>query len=117
MSTVGRYAALMLAIMLLVPTNSVAQFRGLGRITGTVTSDGGSPLKGVNVRAKMEGSEGVIESTSDDKGSWLVAGMAKGEWHVTFQTAGYTPIGAKVILTAELARVPPIAIVLKKVRS
>lgn len=117
MRIVGRRAAAVLVMLLVVPAISSAQFRGLGRITGTVTSDAGEPLKGVNVRAKLDGSVGVIEATSDEKGAWLVAGMGKGEWHFTFQTAGYTPLGAKVVLLAELARVPPIAVVLKKVSS
>jgi hypothetical protein len=46
-----------------------------------------------------------------------VAGVAKGEWHLTFQIAGYVPVGAKVMLPAELARVAPISITLKKVSS
>ena len=50
-----------------------------------------------------------------NRGTWAVAGVAKGEWHLTFQIAGYVPVGAKVTLPAELARVAPIAITLKKV--
>lgn len=110
-----RYTALVAAMMLVVPTVSSAQFRGLGRITGTVSDDAGSPMKGVSIRATLAGEEGVIEGTTDEKGSWVVNGMAKGEWHFTFQIAGYTPVGAKVTLAAELARVPPIAVVLKRV--
>jgi hypothetical protein len=107
--------ALIALMLVIVPTMSSAQFRGLGRITGTVTEEGGAPLGNVSVRATLTGEEGVIEERSDDKGSWSVSGMAKGEWHLTFQIAGYVPVGAKVILPAELARVAPISITLKKV--
>ena len=111
-----RYAALIAVIMLIVPMVSSAQFRGLGRVTGTVADDTGSPLRDVSIRATLSGEEGVIEEKTDDKGAWAVNGMAKGEWHLTFQTPGYVPVAAKVILAAELARVNPISVVLKKVK-
>ena len=111
-----RYAALVAVIMLIVPMVSSAQFRGLGRVTGTVSDDTGTPLRDVSVRATLSGEEGVIEEKTDDKGAWAVNGMAKGEWHLTFQIPGYVPVAAKVTLAAELARVQPISVVLKKVK-
>jgi hypothetical protein len=111
-----RYVALIVAMLVVIPTVSSAQFRGLGRITGTVSEEGGAPLGNVSVRATLTGEDGVIEEKSDDKGSWSVQGVAKGEWHLTFQIAGYVPVGAKVMLPAELARIAPISVVLKKVK-
>jgi len=107
--------ALIAAMLMVIPTVSSAQFRGLGRITGTVTEEGGAPLGNVSIRATLTGEDGVIEEKSNENGSWSVSGMAKGEWHLTFQIAGYVPVGAKVTLTAELSRIAPIAITLKKV--
>jgi hypothetical protein len=72
-------------------------------------------MSNVTIRATLAGEEGVIEEKSDGKGMWAVAGVAKGEWHLTFQIAGYVPVGARVVLPAELARVAPISITLKKV--
>jgi hypothetical protein len=115
MRPVSRYVALIALMVAVVPTISSAQFRGLGRITGTVSEEGGAPLSNVSVRATLTGEEGVIEEKSDEKGTWAVAGVAKGEWHLTFQIAGYVPVGAKVTLPAELARIAPISITLKKV--
>jgi hypothetical protein len=115
MRPVRRYALLIAVMLVVIPTVSSAQFRGLGRITGTVSEEGGGALSNVSVRATLAGEEGVIEEKSDDKGTWAVAGVAKGEWHLTFQIAGYIPVGAKVTLPAELARVAPISITLKKV--
>jgi len=108
--------ALIAAVLIVIPTLSSAQFRGLGRITGTVSEESGAPLGNVSVRATLTGEEGIIEAKSDDKGAWAVAGVAKGEWHLTFQIAGYVPVGAKVLLPAELARIAPISVVLKKVK-
>jgi Carboxypeptidase regulatory-like domain len=115
MRPVSRFVALIALVLVMVPTMSSAQFRGLGRITGTVTEEGGGPLTNVSIRATLAGEEGVIEERSDEKGAWAVSGVAKGEWHLTFQIAGYVPVGAKVVLPAELARVAPISITLKKV--
>jgi hypothetical protein len=103
-------------LTLIVPMVSSAQFRGLGRITGTVADDGGTPLKDVSIRATLTGEEGVIEEKTDERGAWAVNGMAKGEWHLTFQIPGYVPVAAKVVLSAELARIAPISVVLKKVK-
>jgi carboxypeptidase family protein len=115
MRPVSRYVALIALVLVMVPTMSSAQFRGLGRITGTVTEEGGGPLNNVSIRATLTGEDGVIEEKSDSSGAWAVSGVAKGEWHLTFQIAGYVPVGAKVLLPAELARIAPISITLKKV--
>jgi hypothetical protein len=93
-----RYAALIAVMLVVIPTVSSAQFRGLGRLTGTVSE------------------EGVLEEKSDDRGAWAVSGVAKGEWHLTFQLAGFVPVGAKVQLPAELTRIAPINVVLKRVK-
>jgi hypothetical protein len=111
-----RYVALIAAMLVVIPTVSSAQFRGLGRITGTVSEEGGGPLGNVSIRATLTGEEGVLEEKSDDRGAWAVSGVAKGEWHLTFQIAGYVPVGAKVMLPAELTRIAPINVTLKKVK-
>jgi hypothetical protein len=111
-----RYVALIAVMLVVIPTISSAQFRGLGRLTGTVSEEGGGPLGSVSVRATLTGEEGVIEGKSDDKGAWAVQGVAKGEWHLTFQLAGFVPVGAKVQLPAELTRIAPINVVLKRVK-
>jgi hypothetical protein len=101
-------------VSLAAVSSADAQLRGMGRIEGTVTAPDGTPLPGVTISAKWEGSKASINSTSDDKGVWHVAGMAKGDWDVDFEKAGYELRHAKVILPVELARVPPIVITMKK---
>lgn len=89
--------------------------RGMNRIAGTVTDPAGAPLPGVTIKATLEAMGGAaIDSQSDDKGSWSVAGMAKGEWSVVFLKPGFMGQKAKVILPADMSRTPPIKIVLKK---
>jgi carboxypeptidase family protein len=114
MKAVVRCVALAAVVVLAAPAISSAQLRGLGRVRGTVTDDGGAPIKGVAVRATLSGYEGAIEESSDERGAWAIGGMARGEWHLTFYAPGFAPVGARVTLAAELSNVPPISIVLKK---
>lgn len=90
-----------------------ASARGMSRVAGTVTDESGSPVSGVAVKATYE-TGGDVEATSDDKGEWAVGGLGKGEWSVMFIKPGFAPIRAKVSLPADMSRVPPIKIVLKK---
>jgi hypothetical protein len=114
MKSVGRIAALVGIVMVLSSSTSSAQLRGLGRIKGIVNDDSGAPIKGAAVRATLSGYDGAIEEASDDKGSWAVGGLARGEWHLAFYSPGHVPVAAKVTLSAELSSIPPIKIVMKK---
>jgi hypothetical protein len=114
MKSVSRIAVLVGTVMVLSSSTSSAQLRGMGRVKGTVNDESGTPIKGASVRATLSGYDGAIEETSDDKGAWAVGGMARGEWHLTFYSAGHVPVGAKVTLSAELSSIPPIKIVMKK---
>lgn len=106
--------ALIVGLTTLLPSGVSAQLRGLGRIAGKVTDGGGAPLSGVAIKATLPGMTGSIDSTSDDSGDWAVGGMAKGEWDVVFEKSGYAPRRAKVILPAEMAKVPPIVVAMQK---
>ena len=107
-------AILGLVLAVGVVSTAYAQLHGMGRINGTCTEDGGGPLEGVTVKATLPGSSGSIDGTTDKKGEWVLGGMARGDWDVTFEKAGYAPRKAKVSLTVELARMPPIAVAMKK---
>ena len=100
--------------MVCLPIGVFGQARGAGRVTGTIRDESGSPLPGVAISATLKGSKTEITAASDDKGLWAVYGLGRGEWHVEFFKTGYAPQAAKVNLEDELARVPPIAIHLKK---
>ena len=102
------------ALVASVPSLAGAQMRGMGRFAGTVTDESGAPLPGVTVKAVMSGGTAPIAVASDDKGAWAIGGLGKGEWDVLFEKNGFTPRKAKVTLPVELARVPPIAMALKK---
>lgn len=112
MKKLGR-AFVVLALVGVGATAS-AQLHGMGRIQGTVADEGGAPLADVAVTATLPGSAGEITGTSDAKGRWIVGGLGRGEWEVVFSKPGFAPRKAKVSLTVELARIPAIAVALKK---
>src|SRR5262245_18804905 len=97
-----------------VVSTAYAQLHGMGRIDGSCTEDGGGPMEGVTVKATLTGTAGAGERGGDKKGEWILGGMARGDWDVTFEKAGYVTRKAKVSLTVELARMPPIAVAMKK---
>ena len=111
-----RISVLLLGLCMLagLAGDAAATLRGMNRITGTVIDDSGTPVAGVMVRASLDAEQGSIDGTTDDKGAWTVAGMAKGEWSVMFMKAGFGPIRARVILPADMSRVEPIKITLKR---
>jgi hypothetical protein len=111
-----RIGVLVLGLCVLagVAGDAAATLRGMNRITGTVTDEGGAPVPGVTIRASLGAEPGSIDGSTDDKGAWTVAGMAKGEWSVMFMKAGFGPIRARVILPADMSRVEPIKITLKR---
>ena len=107
---------LLVAVVLMMGlvSTAYAQLHGMGRIQGSVVDEAGAPITDVTVKATLAGSTGSIDATSNGKGEWIIGGMGKGEWDVTFEKAGYAPRKAKVSLTVELARVPPIPVTMKK---
>lgn len=103
-----------IVVLLGLGSTAYAQLHGLGRIQGSVVDETGTSLTEVTVKATLPGSAGTIDGTTDKKGEWILGGMARGEWDVVFEKAGYAPRKAKVSLQVELARIPPIAVTLKK---
>lgn len=90
-----------------------AQLRGLGFVQGKIVDDKGAPLPDVTFSATLPGAEGQLTAHSNERGEWKIVGMARGEWNITFEKAGYAKGRAKVILEVELSRIPPVTIKMK----
>jgi len=103
-----------LAVALLVaPAASAQGWRGMGRVAGKVVDQDGKPLPGVLVRATFLSGEGSTEAKTNKDGEWAIGGIAPGQWALDFQLKGYEPRSVSVGI-AELTRIPPLEIVLKK---
>ena len=105
---------LAIVVLLTLGSTAYAQLRGMGRIQGSVVDDAGAPLTEVKIRATLPDYQGGVDSSTDKKGEWIIGGLGRGDWDVVFEKAGYAPRRAKIRIEVELARVPAIAVTLKK---
>jgi hypothetical protein len=106
--------AIGLAAVLLVVVSSFAfaQWRGLGRAQGQVVDESGAAVADATVRADLLGQGGTTVK-SNEKGEWVVSGIAQGEWKITVAKEGMATATAKVVVK-EMAAVAPVKVTLKK---
>jgi Flp pilus assembly protein TadD len=112
MSILKRIVLAMVVMMLSASLSSAQSWRGMGRVAGKVTDEGGKPLEGVTVKLNLPGAGGT-EVKTNKKGEWSAGGIARGEWQVDFECPTYEPRRISVSV-AELTRVPPVEITLKQ---
>jgi hypothetical protein len=93
-------------------TTAVQAQKGMGRLNGKVTDEGGSAVDGVAV--KLRTGTDVLEGKTDAKGEWVLAGVARGSWVVTFEKEGFPTKVVKMMVEKELLRTEPIKITMKK---
>ena len=89
-----------------------AQSRGLGRISGTVSSESGDPIVGAAV--KIEIGSDALESKSDGAGKWAVSGLGKGQFFAEFSKDGFETKRVRLVIEKESLSADPIKIALKK---
>lgn len=89
-------------------------WKGMGRMQGKVTDAAGAPLAGVTVRLELPERGGGTTVTTDEKGRWVVGGIAAGTWHVDFERTGYASRKVSVSLPSESSRLAPFEVRLEK---
>ena len=104
----------LIAVLSVTSSHVIAQ-RGMTRVAGVVVEEGGSAgaIGGVQIQAKYNGSS-IFDTSSDDKGSWAIGGMGKGDWNIVFEKPGYVTRSVKLFLPVDLSRVPKITVAMKK---
>lgn len=108
------FKSALVAVAVMVATSALdAQMRGLGRIEGSVTDDGGAPVEGVVVKVAL-GDGSALEGKSDGKGNWVVAGVGRGEFAASFTKDGFSTKRLKLVLEKEIGRSNPIKVQMKK---
>lgn len=88
-------------------------WRGQGRVAGKVTDEANKPIEGVTVKLLLPGNASGVDGKTDKKGEWAVGGLARGNWQADFIKDGFEPRRISVQVE-ELARIPPVEIVMKK---
>lgn len=112
MKIIPRTAFVVLALLLSASLAAAQGWRGMGRVAGKVTDEQGKPLENVLVKLDLPGAGGT-EVKTNEKGEWAVGGIARGDWQIDFELAGYE-IKRITVSIAELTRVPPVEITLKQ---
>ena len=107
-----RVAIIAIAFALLVAGSASAQWRGLGRVTGVVVDETGAPVAGATIRADLLGVGGTVVQTNE-KGEWIVSGIAKGEWVITVAKDGMA-LQKQAVVVREMAAPPLVKTTLKK---
>jgi Carboxypeptidase regulatory-like domain len=102
----------LMVFAMLTASAAFGQVKGMGRLNGKVVDDGGSPVEGVAIKLR-QGTD-VIEGKTDAKGDWILSGVARGNWLVSFEKTGFPTKMVKVVIEKELLRTEPIKIQLKK---
>ncbi len=106
-------AALVAVSVLSAAPVSAQDWRGVGRLGGTVTDDKGQPVEGVVVKGQRVGSSGTTEAKTNKKGEWALNGINGGPWNLDFAKAGYDT--SRITATVEEhSPNPPVITKLKK---
>lgn len=105
------HVAIVMCVLALWAVSVHAQ-KGMGRLNGKVVDEGGTVIDGVAV--KLRTGTDVIEGKTDAKGEWVLAGVARGNWVVTFEKEGFPTKVVKMLVEKELLRTEPIKITMKK---
>jgi len=97
------------------PVSFAQEHLGKGRIAGTVVGESGEPLEGVLILVESLESETKLQSYSDEKGRFAVAGMGTGQWRVTASKEGYFSSSLDIPVY-QLRRNPPLTFSLKRMK-
>jgi tetratricopeptide (TPR) repeat protein len=89
------------------------EWRGKGRLRGTVLTEDGQPLPGVKVILMHVQYGAEIEFVTDEKGKWVAANIRGGAWNIDFRADGYEPRQISTTVS-EVLRAKPIEISLKR---
>ncbi len=102
--------------LVLVPTpNAHAQdWKGAGRIEGSVTDEAGQPIQGATLKADCAARGGGTTLTTDKKGRWVLGGVVACNWAFDVSAPGYQTLQIAIRLPGESARLAPVKIPLKK---
>lgn len=109
----GRVLLMGLVIVGLASGVANAQSRGMGRLTGVVVDDSGTPVADVAVKTATSNGA-AIDCVSDASGKWTLTGIGRGEWIVSFTKSGFSTKRIKAIVEREIDRSELIKITLNK---
>lgn len=109
-----RLALFLMAGLLICGSLYAQDWKGKGRVKGSVTDDAGNPIEGVRVKWFLEKAQGGTTVTTDKDGKWNMNWIRNGSWDVDFEKIGFEPKRISVQVS-EFKRNPDVDVVLTKV--
>lgn len=106
------FALAIVVIGLAIPSAGAGQSRGMGRVTGTITSESGEPVAGATV--KLTVADGTVQQQSDGTGHWVLMGIGKGEFVLEVSKSGFETKRVRLVVERESMQSPPVKVSLKK---
>ena len=111
----SRAPALAAALLLALAAAASGQdWRGRGRIQGSVVDEDGQPIAGATLKAHNPERGGGMTVRTDNKGRWVLGGIAPGAWEIDVEASGYETKKISVNLPGEEARLAPFVVPLAK---
>jgi tetratricopeptide (TPR) repeat protein len=113
----ARATTLALPALLLLAAAAPApgqDWRGVGRIQGTVVDQAGKPIAGATLKAHCEARGGGTTIQSDKKGQWVLGGVVGCNWAFDISADGYVTRQIAINLPGEGVRLAPVRIPLDK---
>ena len=97
----------------IVPLTFAQEHMGKGRISGIAVDEKGQLLEGVLVVVESMRYKTKLQSYTNKKGFFAVAGMGTGDWRITASKKGYISSHADMNIR-QLRKNPPITFTLKR---
>ncbi len=111
----GLTLVLFMALFMALTASAAAQdWRGRGRIQGSVIDENGQPIAGATLDARNPERGGGTTIKTDKKGRWVLGGIAPGSWQIDVAAEGYETKKISVNLPGEEARLAPFEVPLVK---
>jgi Flp pilus assembly protein TadD len=109
-----RTIPILTVLLILAAVLPAQDYKGKGRIVGTVLDQDGKPLEGVRVKLVFVRSAAGFTVTSDKDGRWVGAWLRGGAWNVDFDKIGYQPV-KKSVEVSEVAKNPELSATMVKI--
>jgi tetratricopeptide (TPR) repeat protein len=109
-----RAMACSLSLLALAAALAAQENLGRGRISGEVVDEAGAGIPGVAVTAQIVPGTTTLESRTDKKGHFAVAGLGSGTWRVSAAKEGYVSAYTELPVS-QLKTNPPIKLTMKRV--
>ena len=91
-------------------------WRGAGRIQGSVVDESGQPIQGATLKATCAERGGGTTIQTNKKGEWVLGGVVGCNWAFDVSAPGYETLQIAIRLPGESARLAPVKVPLKKAK-